>query len=156
MAGKASAGRATVVAEEAFRLRYLGIGFVWAWIYGCYETDAVFPDRMGIGINADATWIVSATTVVAALFVGGAVLGQWRPRHPERLGVAAGALACLGTLVPLVEATFEVTAAFAVALQMASGVASGVGTGLLVLLWGQALAYLEGDRAEVAIPHRLW
>ncbi len=57
--------------EEMFRLRHLGIGFVWAWIYGCYETDAVFPSRMGIGINADATWLVSATMVVAVLFVGG-------------------------------------------------------------------------------------
>lgn len=149
MVERARKGSAAAVVEDAFRLRHLGIGFVWAWIYGCYETDAVFPDRMGIGINADATWIVSATTVVAVLFVGGAVLGQRHLRRPGELGLIAGISAFLGTLTPLLAAP---TAAVAVALQMASGIASGLGTGLLVLLWGGALAALEGDRAEVAIP----
>lgn len=135
--------------EEMFRLRHLGIGFVWAWIYGCYETDAVFPSRMGIGINADATWLVSATMVVAVLFVGGAALGQRNLRHPARMGIAAGIVACLGTLTPLIQTS---SPGITLALQMVSGIASGYGTGILVLLWGQALASLEEDRADIAIP----
>lgn len=135
--------------EEMFRLRHLGIGFVWAWIYGCYETDAVFPSRMGIGINADATWLVSATMVVAVLFVGGAVLGQRNLRHPARMGIVAGIMACLGTLTPLIQTP---SLGITLTLQIVSGIASGYGTGILVLLWGQALASLKEDRADIAIP----
>ena len=29
--------------EAALKLRYMGIGFVWAWLYCTYATSAVFP-----------------------------------------------------------------------------------------------------------------
>ena len=31
--------------EAALKLRYMGIGFVWAWLYCTYATSAVFPYR---------------------------------------------------------------------------------------------------------------
>ena len=34
--------------EESFKLRYLGVGFIWAWVYCSYETSALYPDREGI------------------------------------------------------------------------------------------------------------
>ena len=43
--------------EESFKLRYLGVGFIWAWVYCSYETSALYPDREGIGINADPSWL---------------------------------------------------------------------------------------------------
>ena len=46
--------------EGRLKVRYLGIGFLWAWIYGSYETFAVYPERAGVGINADPSWVVSA------------------------------------------------------------------------------------------------
>ena len=33
--------------EESFKLRYLGVGFIWAWVYCSYETSALYPDREG-------------------------------------------------------------------------------------------------------------
>ena len=69
--------------EGALKLRYLGIGFIWAWIYGSYETFAVYPERTGVGINADDSWIISATAVVVTMFATGLLLGR-RPAAPHR------------------------------------------------------------------------
>ena len=38
--------------EAALKLRYMGIGFVWAWLYCTYATSAVFPYRSGQSTQA--------------------------------------------------------------------------------------------------------
>lgn len=134
--------------EGALKLRYLGIGFIWAWIYGSYETFAVYPERPGVGINADESWLVSATAVVVTMFAAGLLLGR-RPAVPHRrLALAASLAAGAGTVLsalPLSDGPH-------VPLLLASGLLTGFGTGALYVLWGQALARLDAETAEVAIP----
>lgn len=60
--------------ESTVRLRYLGIGFIWAWLYCSHETSALFSQRQGISINSDGSWLVSAVTVILAFFAGGLLL----------------------------------------------------------------------------------
>lgn len=133
--------------EGTLKFRYLGIGFIWAWIYGSYETFAVYPERTGIGINADASWIASATVVVIALFVTGLVLGRRRALAPPWMTWACALAAGMGTLLSSLPLPSE--AAFLIA---ASGALTGLGTGALYVLWGQALARLDIESAELAIP----
>lgn len=68
--------------ERTLKVRYLGIGFLWAWVYGSFETFAVFPERAGIGINADSSWLASAVVVTLTLFVLGFVLGRRQTMAP--------------------------------------------------------------------------
>ncbi|MEC4176719.1 helix-turn-helix transcriptional regulator [Adlercreutzia sp. R7] len=134
--------------EGALKLRYLGIGFIWAWIYGSYETFAVYPERVGIGINADESWVISATVVVITMFATGLLLGR-RPAAPRRrLALAASIAAAAGTVLSALPASGD-TPALAL---FASGLLTGFGTGALYVLWGQALARLDAESAEVAIP----
>lgn len=134
--------------EGALKLRYLGIGFIWAWIYGSYETFAVYPERPGVGINADESWVISATAVVITMFTTGLMLGR-HPAVPHRkLAMAASLAAAAGTVLsalPLPESPHF-------PLLLASGLLTGFGTGALYVLWGQALARLDAETAEVAIP----
>ena len=133
--------------EGALKWRYLGIGFIWAWIYGSYETFAVYPERTGIGINADGSWLVSATTVTLTLFVIGFALGRRSATASPWLGVAAAIAAGTGTLLSGLAPEEAIFASAAV-----SGVLTGLGTGTLYVLWGQALAALDAESAELAIP----
>lgn len=142
-------GRAFERIEDKFRFRYLGVGFIWAWIYGSYETSAVYADRVGIGINADASWLFSASTVVVALFVSGVIVGRRGRALPRgRTAVLFGILACAGTVLSSIAEYFGA----GTVLVAASGVLTGVGTGVLPVLWGQALAQLDQEEAELAIP----
>ncbi len=134
--------------EDALKLRYLGIGFIWAWIYGSFETFALFPDKQGIGINADASWLASASTVVIVLFAGAVLTGRRPLVNPRRVGLAAAGLASAGTVL----ATLSTPSAIPAVVAVASGACTGTGTGLLVILWGDALSRLEEDQAELAIP----
>ena len=131
--------------ERTLRLRYLGLGFIWAWIYGSFETSAVYPDRAGIGINADASWIVSAAAVALSLFVVGAILGR-RAAAPAWLAPAAAIGSAAGTLL---SALFPTSFPLGV---LASGLLTGIGTATLTVLWGQALTRLGRETAELAIP----
>ena len=56
---------------DSIKFRHLGIGFVWAWIYCSFETSALYPDRSGVGINADISWLASAASVTFCLFAFG-------------------------------------------------------------------------------------
>ena len=85
--------------ERTLKVRYLGIGFLWAWVYGSFETFAVFPERAGIGINADSSWLASAVVVTLTLFVLGFVLGRRQTMAPPWLTVAAGVATAAGTLL---------------------------------------------------------
>lgn len=87
--------------EAALKLRYMGIGFVWAWLYCTYATSAVFPYRSGQSINSDESWLLSAVAVVLGFFVGGLLLSR-RPlgaRCLRRFSIAAALLLAAGTIV---------------------------------------------------------
>lgn len=132
--------------ESTLRLRYLGLGFIWAWIYGSFETSAVYPERAGSGINADASWIVSAAAVTLTLFAIGTILGR-RPRPaPAWLVPAATAGGAAGTVLSALSPSSFVLGV------LASGLLTGIGTATLTVLWGQALTRLGRETAELAIP----
>jgi hypothetical protein len=57
--------------ERVFKPRYLGLGFVWAWVYCAFNTSALYPERSGISINADPSWLISAVTVSIAFIITG-------------------------------------------------------------------------------------
>lgn len=135
--------------EGRLKVRYLGIGFLWAWIYGSYETFAVYPERAGVGINADPSWVVSASAVVIALFAAGALLGRRTGNPPRWVVVAAGAATALGTAL---SALAPACPPLGTSLIWASGICTGIGSGTLYVLWGQALAQLDMESTELAIP----
>lgn len=134
--------------EGTLKLHYLGIGFIWAWIYGSYETFAVYPERPGVGINADESWIISATVVVVTMFATGLLLGRQPATPHRRLALAASLAAAAGTALSAQPASDDGH----FLLLLASGLLTGFGTGALYVLWGQTLARLDAESAEVAIP----
>ncbi|BAK43787.1 response regulator transcription factor [Eggerthella sp. YY7918] len=134
--------------EKTLKLRYLGIGFVWAWIYCSFETSALFPERQGISINADPSWMASAATVVVVLLASGLA---WRSRDLSCMRAvrwAAPILVAAGTVLSAVAALME---SFEV-LQYISGILSGIGSGWLCILWADALSHLEIEQIEVVVP----
>ena len=133
--------------EAAFKLRYMGIGLVWAWLYGTYTTSAVFPDRQGQSINADESWLASAVAVVLTFFVGGLLL--------SRTTAAEGRLDRLSAVAALLLSVGTVASAFggnAVVLSWGGGTLTGIGYALLSMLWAQALVALDVEELEVAVP----
>ena len=135
--------------ENTLKVRFLGIGFVWAWIYCSFETSALYPERQGISINADPSWLASATAVVVTFIVTGIA---WRTRELERMRwaqFAAPALIATGTALSAVASFAEPPLVF---LQYASGIMSGIGSGWLCILWADALSRLEIEQIEVVVP----
>lgn len=133
--------------EAALKLRYMGIGFVWAWLYCTYATSAVFPYRSGQSINSDESWLLSAVAVVLGFFVGGLLLSR-RPlgaRCLRRFSIAAALLLAAGTIV-------SALGAFALGLAWLGGAMTGVGYALLSLLWARALMVLDVEELEAVVP----
>lgn len=132
--------------EAALKLRYMGIGFVWAWLYCTYATSAVFPHRQGQSINADESWLLSAIAVVLTFFIAGAILGRRdSKRVPWRAPIIAALLLAAGTAVSALGDVRE-------ALAWVGGAMTGVGYALLSVLWAQALMALDVEELEVAVP----
>lgn len=133
--------------EAALKLRYMGIGFVWAWLYCTYATSAVFPCRSGQSINSDESWLLSAVAVVLGFFVGGLLLSR-RPLGGHclrRFSIAAALLLTAGTIV-------SALGAFALGLAWLGGAMTGVGYALLSLLWARALMVLDVEELEAVVP----
>lgn len=133
--------------EASLKLRYMGIGFVWAWLYCTYATSAVFPHRGGQSINSDESWLLSAAAVVLGFFVGGLVLSR-RPlggQGSRRFTVAAALLLAVGTIV-------SALGSLASELAWLGGAMTGVGYALLSLLWARALMALDVEELEVVVP----
>ena len=53
---------------EMFKIRFLGMGFLWGWIYCSWFSSALFPDNTGLAVNASVTWMISLIFVAATLF----------------------------------------------------------------------------------------
>lgn len=55
--------------SELCKFRYMGLGFLWAWIYCLWFSPAVFPTRNGIGVNESPSWLLSCITVMVTMLV---------------------------------------------------------------------------------------
>ena len=139
-------GMASLAARigDAVRLRYLGFGFVLAWIYCAFGTSAVYADRAGMSINADTSWLASAATVVVCLFAFGTGLRRADLSHLRGVFAAAAVLMAVGTFASAFSDSFAVSAA--------CGVATGAGSALLFIFWGDAYSRVDAEQAEVAVP----
>lgn len=130
----------------ALRWRYLGLGFVWAWLYCSYATPALFEHRAGPSSNADGSWLVSAATVVLVFLIGGALLSRRRSATLTPLHVIAPGLLAVGTVVSALGGSIGVVSAWA------GGILTGTGYALTSILWAQALARLGVEELEVVVP----
>lgn len=133
---------------DSVRIRHLGLGFVWAWVYCAWETPLLFDSAGGLSINADSSWLISAVSIIATLFFGAALWRNRRPSHVAEIACAAAVLAAAGTVAC---AASSGDAAFG-AVAAGGAAATGVGIGLLYLLWAGALGELDQESIEVAVP----
>ncbi|MEC4294912.1 helix-turn-helix transcriptional regulator [Adlercreutzia shanghongiae] len=131
--------------ESTFKLRHIGIGFVWAWLYCVYGTPTPF-DTTGVSINADGSWVVSAAAVVVAFFVGGFAFRHERVKPRSPLPILAPLALSLGTLFSFLGSVMGEVAV------VSGGVLTGVGYALTSILWAMALAPVDIEELEAAIP----
>lgn len=158
--------------EAAFKLRYMGLGFVWAWLYCSYSTSALFSDSQGLSINTDGSWLVSVTMVVLTFLVGGVVLSlrslrgertqdthgghiqDARGERPQsaRNRHASTSLCVIAPVLLAVGTVFSAWGAFGSAFSWVGGALTGVGYALLSMMWACALLSLDVEELEVVIP----
>lgn len=133
---------------EHLKPAYLGLGFVWAWVYCSFETPSLFPLGNGFSINIDASWSPSAIAVSLVLVAVGCFAGGRISCASRRLLVCSAIAVCLGSLISWAALFFSA----ALPLSILGGILGGIGSALLLLLWGDALSHLDFETAELVIP----
>lgn len=150
MSSRISAAFATALEaiSAKLRLRYLGLGFLWAWIYCTWMSPLVFPESMGLTTNKDISWIISAAAVTVSLFVSPLLfkrdfisIGWVKLIAPlgTTLGSIAQAQAILfGVDLPLV--------------QIVGGVVTGICSGWLWIMWGEFFGVVDPEITHFSLP----
>lgn len=132
-----------------YKFRFLGMGFLWAWIYCCWFTPVLFPDAGGITVKSSDSWILSSVAITLTLLLGSPLLrGRDIFRCRWTHGVAlfcmvGGTYAMSGSPINLVHDPF---------VRNGAAFATGIGSGLLWLLWANLYEKLKVEISEMAIP----
>lgn len=127
----------------------MGLGFVWAWVYGAYNTDALFAEH-SLG---KLPWLTSGIVVVLSLIAWAFAWRRTDTMQPKKIWRAAtgSTLMVVGTLgVELLSRTQ--TSSTEAVLSLLCSCMNGIGYAWLCILWGCALARLDVERLEVAVP----
>lgn len=126
---------------ETVKLRYLGLGLLWSWIYCLWFSPAVFSSE-----NGDAggvTWLVSLAASAAALFVLAI-----RPGREKRLASAWLYIAPLGVSL----STFVLLFASNGIVAWISAAVGGALTAFLWVQWGELYCSLDEEVMEACVP----
>ncbi|MCH4185212.1 MAG: helix-turn-helix transcriptional regulator [Eggerthellaceae bacterium] len=136
--------------ERVFKPRYLGLGFVWAWVYCAFNTSALYPERSGISINADPSWLISAVTVSIAFIITGICMRKLDLSRQRWMSIAAPLLTAVGSLLSGLGAHAFLSNVGP--LEIITGIMTGVGSAWLCLLWGDEFTHLDIEHIEFAVP----
>ncbi len=134
------------------RFRYLGLGFLWAWIYCLWFSPAIFVSRQGIGVNASISWILSCVTVMATML--------FTPLAIKHLGRTLESFRTMHFVAPLIMSAGTATLFIPYPTQnllsdsvfLAGALITGVGAGWLWIMWGEFHSRFDAERIEVVIP----
>ncbi len=135
--------------SKHLRFRYLGLGFLWAWIYATWFTPVVFPESSGFTIGNDVSWLLSSATVALTLFGTPVLL---KDRDVSSIGwmrVLAGPLTTIGSVMMAAEPLFGVASPL---LTWIGGVLTGLFSGWLWMLWGDFTGKVDQELAELFVP----
>lgn len=129
------------------RLRYLGIGFISAWIKASYISSPSFHGRANLLSTNEASWTVAMLACLFALLLFG-FLG-YRHRAVLHKLIAPSLIICLiGIALNFSAGTFATTPALA-----AIGAAlEGIGVGAFTVMWVDALSRLSYEEVELIVP----
>lgn len=133
---------------EMFKIRFLGMGFLWGWIYCSWFSNALFPDNTGLAVNASVTWMISLIFVAATLFVLPFLLRGDSLSSRRYVVLASIGLMSIGTILEAVAFHISVPA-FA---NMVGGIATGIGCGMQWIMWAEFYARIETERTELIVP----
>lgn len=131
-----------------FRLRYVGLGFLWAWIYCTWFSPAVFGGASGLTVNNDGTWIVSVLFVSLSLLISPFLFKRDLASTPWVLYMAP-----LATSVGAIAMSHQAMFAFSVpALSFVGAAATGICSGWLWIMWGEFFCSVDLEVTYIALP----
>lgn len=133
---------------NGFRLRYAGLGFLWAWIYCTWFSPAVFGDASGLTTNNSATWLISA------LFVSLSLLASPFLFKRDLIGVkwvlvAAPLANAIGALAMAHQAIFG---AGIPEISYVGAAVTGISSGWLWIMWGEFFGSVDLEVTYFVLP----
>ena len=131
------------------KFRYLGLGFLWAWIYATWFTPVVFPSSTGLTISNDTSWFVSSSVVAVTLFAVAAFLKDREVSEIPLVSKLAGPLTSIGAIMMASGALFGIDAPW---LFLLGAALTGVASGFLWMLWGEFTGKVNQELAELFVP----
>lgn len=131
------------------KFRYLGLGFLWAWIYATWLTPVVFPSSSGLTTNNDISWLLSCASVAVTLFVLAAVLKDRDLSSIKGVYLIAGAGTALSSIMMAIEPLFGISSSVIAGI---GAIATGVTSGFLWMMWGEFTGKVEQEFAELFVP----
>lgn len=127
------------------KFRYLGLGFLWAWIYATWFTPAVFPASSGLTMKNDISWLLSSALVAVTLFVLAFILRDRDVSSIKGVYLVSGLGTSIGSLMSAIEPLFGISSPVV-------SIVGGITTGFLWMLWGEFTGKVEPERAELFVP----
>ena len=133
---------------RGYRPRYVGLGFLWAWIYCTWFSPAVFGEAAGLTVNNSGTWIVSALFVTISLFVSPFLFKRDLIGIPWVLQLAPLANA-VGAFAMAHGALFEVSYP---AVSLVGAAITGISSGWLWIMWGEFFGTVDLEVTYFTLP----
>ncbi len=127
---------------------FLGLGFIWAWIYCAYDASMASPSA---SLSSGAYLIVLAAVVISLIGSGFALRKVDLSRSP-RLWGAASIMVALGTLTPPFARGLNCESAACNIANGLSVILIGLGYAWLCIAWADVLTRIEPEQAEIAVP----
>lgn len=125
-------------------LPFLGIGLIWSWIYCVFETPSLYPNIIGIGIDANPSWITWALSNTLALIAFAFCFKKEDLNQYRGIFWVGPTMMALGTIMSVYASINW--------MYLFSGILAGIGTAISVLCWSKALEKLDIEMIEIIIP----
>lgn len=134
---------------NTMKFRFLGLGFLWAWIYATWFTPTLFPASTGLTVRNDLSWSISAGVVALTLFVMPLLLRDRELSTVPFIPKIAGPLTSIGAALMASSALFGIDSA---ALSLVGAAVTGVASGWLWMLWGEFTGKVDQELTELFVP----
>lgn len=135
-------GKAANRLLETYRVRYLGIGLLWAWIYCCWVVPT-FSQQSADSVNQ--AYLISITANTATLIFAPCIARDKRLFETAPIRIASLIAIVAGTVLTMAWSND-------LALQSIGGLLSGIAAGMFWLFWAELFGRLDVEVSETLMP----